>query len=148
MDAPSFNHFTNSGTNKIWGTETEAHINITQNLTTTLGYGYLDPGDLTAYNPNIQLKYILTFQKDFYQVSLFGKYIRGLSTINKFSGVSASYQTPFFHEYNLLNLYSGFRYGNFTLSIKLNNLLNRTYYYLPGFKAPGISILTGIEYSI
>jgi iron complex outermembrane receptor protein len=146
--APFLNHFTNSGSTKIWGTETEAHIFITENLNTTLGYGYLDPGSLTAFNPKIQFKYMLTFQKDFYQVSLFGKYIRGLSALDNFSEVSRGSITPFFSEYNLLNLYSGFHFGNFILSVKINNLLNKNYYYLPGFKAPGISIITGIEYSL
>jgi outer membrane receptor protein involved in Fe transport len=91
---------------------------------------------------------MLTFQKDFYQVSLFGKYIRGLSALDNFSEVSRGSITPFFSEYNLLNLYSGFHFGNFILSVKINNLLNKNYYYLPGFKAPGISIITGIEYSL
>ena len=144
--ARDFGYF-NSGSDKIWGIESEAHLVITPNLSTTLGYGHLEPGYLTAFNPNHQLKYIITWQKEFYQISLFGKYISGLNAFNKFDPIGIK-NPPFYNEYNLLNLYSGIQFSRFTLTVKLNNLLNKSYYYLPGFKAPGISVLTGIEYAL
>jgi outer membrane receptor protein involved in Fe transport len=83
---------------------------------------------------------MVNWNKDFYQVSLFGKYISTVYTADNFNSPVGAF--------NLLNLYTGFHFENFTLSIKLNNLLNRTYYYLPSFKAPGFSILTGIDFTI
>jgi outer membrane cobalamin receptor len=90
---------------------------------------------------------MLTWQKDFFQVSLFGKYVSRIYTGSNFNSdiIEAD---QYVGDYNLLNLYFGFRIGDFTLSVKLNNLLDKNYDYLPGFKAPGISILTGIEYAL
>ena len=133
-------HYVNSSSNKIWGAEGEAHIIINQNLSLNLGYGYLDPGSITSFNPKNQIKYMVNWKKDFYQVSLFGKYISTVYTADDFKSPVGAF--------NLLNLYAGFHIEEFTLSIKLNNLLNRTYFYLPGFKAPGFSILTGIDFTI
>ena len=133
-------HYENSGSNNIWGAEGETHIIITQNLSLNLGYGFLDPGSITSFNPKNQIKYMINWKKDFYQVSLFGKYISTVYTADNFNSPVGSF--------NLLNLYTGFHFDEFTLSIKLNNLLNRTYYYLPGFKAPGFSILMGIDFTI
>jgi outer membrane receptor protein involved in Fe transport len=133
-------HYTNSGYNNIRGAEGEAYIFLTKNLNLNIGYSFLDPGSITSFNPKNQFKYMVNWKKDFYEVSLFGKYISTVYTGDNFSSPVG--------EFNLLNLYTGFHIENFTLSIKLNNLLNRTYYYLPGFKAPGFSILTGIDFTI
>jgi outer membrane receptor protein involved in Fe transport len=133
-------HFANSGSNNIRGVEGEARVTLTQNLSLNLGYGYLDAGSITSFNPKNQIKYMVSWQKDFYQVSLFGKYISTVYTADNFNSPVGSF--------NLLNLYTGFHIEEFTLSIKLNNLLDRVYYYLPGFRAPGFSILTGIDFTI
>ena len=133
-------HYINSGSNKIWGAEGEAHLIITSNLSLNLGDGFLNPGSLTSFNPKNQFKYMVNWNKDFYQISLFGKYISTVYTADNFNSPVGAF--------NLLNLYGGFHFENFTLSIKLNNILNRTYFYLPGYKAPGFSILTGIDLSI
>lgn len=132
--------YANSGSNTIQGAECEMHVVVNRNLNLNLGYGYLDPGSITPFNPKNQIKYMLNWKKDFYQVSVFGKYVTTIYTADNFlSPVGA---------YNLLNLYTSLQFQNFTLSFKLNNLLNRVYYYLPGFRAPGFSILTGIDFTI
>ena len=133
-------HYANSGSNNIWGAEGEGHFVLTENLSLNLGYGFLDAGSITSFNPKNQIKYMVTWQKDFYQVSLFGKYLSTIYTADNFNSPVGAF--------NLLNLYTGFHFEEFTLSIKLNNLLNRVYYYLPGFKAPGFSILMGIDFTI
>jgi iron complex outermembrane receptor protein len=139
-DTPPPVHYANSGSNNIWGAEGEAQILLTQNLSITLGYGYLDAGNITSYNPKNQIKYMISWKKDYYQVSLFGKYISTVYTADNFNFPVGAY--------NLLNLYTGFQIEEFTISIKLNNILNRLYYYLPGFRAPGFSILMGIDITI
>ena len=105
-----------------------------------LSYSFLEPGELTAFNPKHQIKYLLSFRFDNFESSIYGKYIDQLFTDN-FSRASVP-------DYFLLNINAAYNFKYFVLSLKMQNVLDKQYFYLPGYSAPGRYLIIGMNFSI
>jgi len=131
---PAF-RFQNSGNAKQWGLETKLKYQIVGNSGFQFGYSYLQPDDLTAFNPKHQLKYMLFANYKDFGFNLYGKYVEGLYAENK-----SELPLP---DYHVLNLSVSVNYQPVEIFIKMLNVLDRKYYVLPDYPAPGIQTRIG-----
>lgn len=133
--APPAYQFQNSGNAQQWGVETKLKYHTTNNSGLQFGYSYLQPAELTAFNPNHQIKYLLFANYNFFKFNIYGKYVKGLFTENK-----SELSLP---DYHVLNVSLSVKYQPAEFYIKLLNLLNRRYYVLPDYPAPGLQARVG-----
>ncbi|MFC2088676.1 TonB-dependent receptor, partial [Calditrichota bacterium] len=133
--APPAYQFQNSGDARQWGLETKLKHHITNNFGVQFGYSYLHPDELTAFNPKHQIKYLLFATYYSLNFNLYGKYVDGLFTENK-----SEIPLP---DYHVLNFSVSYKYKPAEFYIKLLNLLDRRYYVLPDYPAPGIQSRIG-----
>jgi len=102
---------------------------LIKNTGIMLSYSYLDPDQITAYNPKHQIKYLLFSNYKKFGIKIYGKYIQDLYAANNWKDALA--------DYNLLNLYFSYSLKSVEFYFKGLNILNRAYYVLPGYEAPG-----------
>jgi iron complex outermembrane receptor protein len=129
--------YVNSGKAKQQGVETQMHMYLTNNLALQLNYSYLDPDQITAYNPKHQFKYALIYQWHKFQVSAYGRYVDALYAANEYQE-----RLP---DYHVLNMRIGLSLNQWDIYLKLRNILDRLYYVEPDYPAPGFFMLAGIH---
>ncbi len=134
---PPLVKFINTGKNTSQGVEFQARYALTSRQMLQLSYGYLDPGQVTAYNPKHQIKYAWFAHFSKFNTALYGKYIEGLYAGNK--------ETSPLPDYNLLNANVEYKAGNYQIYAKALNILNREYLVLPGYTAPGFQVRLGVR---
>ena len=132
--------FMNGPQSAPWGVEVLAQHRLLPGVRMQVAYDYLHTDKLTAYNPEQQFKYALFVQKAHYYLTLYGKYVRKL-----FAGNYEQLPLPDFH---LLNAQIGLHAGHTEVFIRLLNILNRTYYSRPGFRAPGYQARIGMRFAL
>jgi iron complex outermembrane receptor protein len=129
--------YSNSGTAIQHGVETQLSIELTQNLALQVNYSYLDPDNITAFNPKQQFKYALVYNWKILQVSAYGRYIHGLYAENEHAE-----RLP---EYHVLNMRLGVTLNQWELYLKLRNVLDRLYYVDTDYPAPRFFMLAGVN---
>ena len=132
--------YANSGSAIQRGIETQINIYLLYNLALQISYSYLNPDNLTAFNPEQQLKYMLVYSLGVFRATLSGKNIDRLFAEN-------NAQSPL-PNYHLLNLVLSVNVQRWNLSLKFQNLLDRRYYVLPDYPAPGFFLLAGISWGL
>lgn len=132
--------FQNSGEAIQYGLETKLRVYPMEQTGIQLSYSYLDPDDLTAFNPEQQFKYMLMTRWDRFHAILFGKYVSGI-----FAGNDKAMKLP---DYNLLNLSFTYNFSDVDFKLKLKNLLDTDYDILPSYKAPGFHVMAGLTYRL
>ena len=132
--------YANSGEATQTGFEGQVNYRLFSWLDSQFSYSYLDPDNLTAYNPMHQVKYLLQVSSGAFQTGIFGKYIDQLYAENdKKSELS---------DYHLLNVMMAYRLSSWTVSLNLMNLLDRAYEAQPGYPAPRFHFVAGFEYQL
>jgi iron complex outermembrane receptor protein len=132
--------FQNSGGARQWGIETSIALNYLSFLQTQFSYGYLDPGQLTAYNPQNIFKYLLITKIQNLQISLFGKYIADF-----YSGNNQADKLDIYH---VANFFMSYRLHYFILDLQLRNILDKEYQVVPGYLAPKFNFMIGINFNL
>ena len=132
--------YENSGQARQTGVEIQLNYNVFAGFDTQLSYSYLDPDELTAYNPKHQVKYLFSYLIGRLKSTLYGKYVDQLYALN-----NSNARLP---DYNLLNLSFSYDFTSWLLNLRLYNLLDRTYYVQPNYTAPGFYFLAGFEYNL
>lgn len=132
--------FRNSGEAQQWGIEGQFNLEWNRYLSGRISYGYLEPDQLTAFNPEQQLKYLVRFSWRQLAATIHGKYVHNLFADN----MSRS-PLP---DYHLLNLNVDLNLDQWGFQLKLINLLDRDYLVLPDYPAPGFHVLGGLRYSL
>jgi outer membrane receptor protein involved in Fe transport len=120
--------------------ETQLNLQLLRNLALQVNYSYLDPDEITAFNPKHQFKYMLMYRFGIFHYSLYGKYIDNLFAANEFKN-----PLP---DYHVLDMMVSLRFIQWDIYFKLQNLLDRTYYVLPGYPAPKFHIFAGIKFAL
>ena len=128
----------NSGNAEQWGIESQLNIRLYNHISGQLSYSYLEPDNITAFNPRQQVKYILKINYNNWHTALFGRFVNQLFADNK-----SKSPLP---DYHLMNLRLGYSFAWGEASIKLLNLLNKKYYVLPDYEAPPFYIMAGINF--
>ena len=134
------NKFRNSGQAKQTGVESQIQFQPFRRWKVQLSYAYLDPDDLTAYNPKHQIKYMIGRNWQAFSVILYGKYVDNLYAAN-----NARQPLP---DYFLLNAAFNYSFRWFGISLKLLNILDRSYLVNTGYSAPRFHILAGIDFQL
>jgi iron complex outermembrane receptor protein len=129
--------YANSGEAIQHGVETQIHMALTKNLALQINYSYLDPDEITAYNPKHQFKYALIYQWQMLQVSAYGRYVDALFADNNHND-----QIP---DYHVLNMRIGVTIKQWDIYLKLRNVLDRLYYVEPDYPAPRFFVLAGVN---
>ena len=139
---------TNSGAAKQWGMEVESQYTMTSWLSGQVGISLMDPGRLTAFNPQTQLKYQFHLHRAWFSAICYGKYVEKIFVEN-----DSHLQLP---DYHLLNLVLNATYSKWSLNVQLLNILDRKYIAfkyppylaLADYRAPGFHFMTGLTYSL
>ncbi len=148
---PPFSRFQNSGEGEQWGLESQIKYRILSNLGLMLAYSYLEPDFLTAFNPKHQIKYMINGQWQNYHVSLYGKYVEDIYSENK---TATNIKPNALPDYHVLNLSLTAKYSHIDLSVRLKNLLDRSYLMtvinsefigVYPLEAPGFHFLVGLD---
>ncbi len=134
------NQFRNSGAATQTGIESQIQFQPFGHWKVQLSYAYLNPDDLTAYNPKHQVKYMAGRSWKSFSVILYGKYVQDLYALN-------NHQKPL-PDYFLLNAAFNYLFRQFGLSLKLLNILDRSYLVSSGYSAPRFHILAGIDFEL
>ena len=138
---PPFQIFENSADKTaLSGVEARLNFYPVRAINMKLAYAYLNPGELTAFNPKNQVKFLVSGQYGRFGWTFYGKYINAL-----YAGNNQTLPLP---DYLVTNLAGSYSFKNFTLRLKLLNLLNRKYEYLPGYEAPRFHLMAGVTYSL
>jgi iron complex outermembrane receptor protein len=119
------------------GVESQLHMSLTNNLALQINYSYLDPDQITAYNPKHQFKYALIYQWHLLQVSAYGRYVDALYADNNHND-----RLP---DYHVLNMRIGVTLNQWDIYLKLRNVLDRLYYVEPDYPAPRFFMLAGVN---
>jgi iron complex outermembrane receptor protein len=136
LTPPPPSRFINSGSADQWGVEAKLRMLVIKNSGFQISYSYLEPDQLTAYNPKNQIKYMIFTRYNKFALNIYGKYIQDLYADNNFNN-----HLP---DYNVLNLYVSYDLKDVKLYAKGLNLLNETYYVLPNYAAPGFQARFGM----
>ncbi|MEJ2048697.1 MAG: TonB-dependent receptor [Calditrichota bacterium] len=131
--------FQNSGKANQWGFESALSLYPCQHLSTRISYSYLEPDELTAFNPGEMFKYIISFKNSGFEFTFYGKNILGLYADNNHKDKLKSYQ--------LSNLTVAYNIQNWLLDIQLVNLFDTKYEILSGYPGPGFHVLAGITWN-
>ena len=138
---PPFQIFENNADKTaLSGVEARLNFYPVRAINMQLAYAYLNPGELTAFNPKNQVKFLVSGQYGRFGWTFYGKYINAL-----YAGNNQTLPLP---DYLVTNLAGSYSFKNFTLRLKLLNLLNRKYEYLPGYEAPRFHLMAGVTYSL
>ena len=105
-----------------------------------MNYSFLDPDEITAFNPKHQFKYMLMYHFQIFNFSLYGKYIDNLYAANKYTN-----RLP---DYHVLDMIISMRLTKWDIHFKLQNLLDKKYYVLPDYPAPKFYMLAGIKFAL
>ena len=136
--------YSNSGKARQHGIEAQINMVPVTDISLQLAYSYLDPGDITAYNPKNQFKFVAAGHYGLLNVTLSGKYITGLFGDN--------YHLMPLPDYLLMNLEGSYEINGVEFIVKLQNLLNRKYFvYMTDtfdYPAPGFHLLAGFIWGI
>jgi len=130
----------NSGEAEQWGIESQINLSLTRFARLQLAYSHLDPDYLTAFNPQDQFKYYLNIEWRKINAALYGKYVHDL-----FADNNARLGLP---DYHVLNLSLSRQFQLVEVYARLLNILDRTYYILPDYRAPGFNARIGLRLSI
>ncbi len=128
--------FQNGPSSDQWGVETFAQYRLNPAVILQLGYSYLEPDLLTAYNPKHQIKYGLFMTRHRFYLNLFGKYVQDL-----FAGNDKQMPLP---DYNVMHLQVGAKWQQFDFYFRVLNVLDRLYYSRPDYPAPGRQFRFGV----
>ncbi len=131
--------FQNSGKANQWGLESALSLYPCQYLSARLSYSYLEPDELTAFNPQTMIKYLLSIKTSRFEISFNGKNILDLYAGNNHTNKLKNYQ--------LSNLMLAYDFQNWLLDIQLLNLFDAKYEILPGYPGPGFHVLAGISWN-
>ena len=123
--------FQNSGKANQWGIEGQLKQNISDDISISLGYSYLDPDNLTLYNPKHQIKYMAFWNYYNFSFIAYGKYVQQLYAANDFKD-----HLP---DYNIVNATASYKIMQHEVYIRLNNILDRKYFVLKDYRAPGFN---------
>ncbi|MCB0282959.1 MAG: TonB-dependent receptor [Calditrichae bacterium] len=140
MPPPPPETFRNSGKADQWGMEAQIKQHLTRELGVSLAYSYLDPDDLTLYNPKHQIKYMTFWNYHDFNLILHGKYVQDL--------YAANHSLAKLPDYNIVNIAASYRIMDYEIYAKLNNLLDRHYLVLTDYEAPGFNWRSGIKISL
>ncbi len=136
--------YSNSGKAKQQGVEMQINLVPFTYLGLQLSYSYLDPDEITAYNPKNQYKFVASYRYGIFDATLSGKYINNLYGDN-------NHVMPL-PDYFLMNLSGSAEIHGFEIYLKLQNLLNRKYYvYITDtyeYPAPGRHLLAGVRWGL
>lgn len=132
--------FTSSGKANQLGFEQYISYDITKNNSIRVAYSYLDPDNLTAFNPKHQVKMMIQGRHNNFLYIMVGKYIKDLFAQN-------NGQQKLKDEIVVDASITWMR-KNYSFSLKLKNILNQKYEILPGYSLPGFYILGSIKYRI
>jgi outer membrane receptor protein involved in Fe transport len=124
---------------EINGLEFTARYRLLPFLFAQLSWNKLDAGDYTAYNPSQQLKYMLHLSYRSFGASVAGQYIHEL-----FAGDRGSLPLPDYHLMDVVLTWQS--PWKLELYMKARNILDREYYVLPGYVAPGRHFFGGFRY--
>ena len=131
--------FQNSGKANQWGLESALSFFPCQYLSARLSYSYLEPDELTAFNPQTMFKYLLSIKTSRFEISFNGKNILDLYAGNNHTNKLKNYQ--------LSNLMLAYDFQNWLLDVQLLNLFDAKYEILPGYPGPGFHVLAGISWN-
>ena len=134
------NQFQNSGAAQQTGVESQIQFQPFKFLRAQLSYAYLEPDDITAFNPKHQIKYMLGGNWRAFSAIFYGKYVQNLYAAN-------NYQAPL-PDYFLLNATFNYSFKQFGFSLKLLNILDRSYLVSTGYSAPPFHVLAGIDFEL
>ncbi|MHB2155503.1 TonB-dependent receptor [Calditrichota bacterium GD2] len=137
---PPPTRFVNGPQSDQWGVEVLIKQKVLSNLFAQIGYGFLEPDLLTAYNPKHQIKYLLSYQKERYYLSVYGKFVQKL-----YAGNNETLPLP---DYHLLNVQAGVNVFNLDLFVRLLNALDENYLSRPDFPAPGRQVRVGFTFRL
>jgi iron complex outermembrane receptor protein len=140
LSPPPRSRFVNSGNADQWGVETKLKMMPIKNSGFQISYSYLEPDQLTAYNPKHQLKYMIFSKYKNFAINLYGKYIMDLYAANNFTNP--------LEDYNVLNMYVSYDFQKIKIYAKGLNLLNKTYYVLPNYPAPWFQVRAGAIFKL
>jgi iron complex outermembrane receptor protein len=132
--------YANSGTADQTGVETQLNYRVMTSVDIQFSYSYLDPDQLTAFNPRHQIKYMVEFNSGKFRTSFFGKYIDHIYADNN--------SLSRLQDYHVLNLVSSYNFGQWEINLRLLNLLDRHYYVQPDYPAPGFYFLAGVGFEL
>jgi len=137
--------YANSGSAKQHGVETQLTLQMLNDIGLQVTYSYLDPDQITAFNPKHQFKYIVMYNLGLFHVSMYGKYIEKIYAANE-------YQKPL-SDYHVLNMMLSMKFVKGDIYIKLQNVLDRLYYVYyvsPDFPypAPRFHVLVGVKFGL
>lgn len=132
--------FQNSGKADQWGLEVQLKQHLTHALGLSLAYSYLDPDNLTLYNPKHQIKYRVFLNYRNFKFTFYGKYVQDIYADNNFQS-----KLP---DYNTLNLISAYTINQYEIYVKLDNVLDRKYLVLSDYRAPGFNWRTGLHINL
>ncbi|MBD3224922.1 MAG: TonB-dependent receptor plug domain-containing protein [Caldithrix sp.] len=138
LSPPPRSLFQNSGRAFQHGYEMQLSYNPTMTWNFQLAYSYMDPDELTAYNPEQQLKYNIKYTVQKARLAVFGKFVDGL-----YAGNNSQSPLP---DYHVMNASVSLVNKRFDTSFKVFNILGKTYYVLPEYPAPGTHARIGINY--
>lgn len=132
---PPLTQFVNGPNSNQWGFEAQLRQKLIPGLTAQLAYAYLDPDELTAYNPKFQYKFLLSLEKGRLYANLYGKYVKKLFAANKG-------QLPL-PDYKVINLQAGLKLNKIDLYLRVLNAFNEDYKTRPDLVAPGRQFRAG-----
>ncbi|NOX38228.1 MAG: TonB-dependent receptor [Calditrichaeota bacterium] len=130
--------FRNSGKARQHGIEAQITLRRGRHFQQRFAYSYLQPDQLTAFNPAHQFKYWARYQTRRLAVDVYGKYVYGLYASNN--------EKDRLPDYDVLNAAVSLRWGAVDFQMKLLNILNRSYWILPDYPAPGFQLRVGMVY--
>jgi iron complex outermembrane receptor protein len=132
--------YKNSGMAKQTGFETQLNHRPFPGLEVQFSYSYLDPDQLTSYNPRNQVKIFLNYFLGRFRSTLFGRYVDRLYAEN--NGESR------LKDYALANLIFSYDLMSWEFHIKFLNLFDRSYFVQPEYPAPDFHFIAGFDYRL
>jgi iron complex outermembrane receptor protein len=130
----------NSGQADQWGVESQVSLRLNRMARLQLAYSHLDPDFLTAFNPQDQFKYYLTLEWRKLSAAIYGKYVHDLYANN-----NSADALP---DYNLLNLAVSWQFPYVEAYARFLNVLDRVYYVIPNYRAPGFNVRLGLRFTL
>jgi len=134
---PPLVQFVNGPKSNQWGAEVQLVQQLLPGLTLQLAYAYLDPDELTAYNPKQQYKFLFNFEKGDFYANVYGKYVKKLFAANQ-------NQLPL-PDYKVFNLQAGVKLNKFDLYLRVLNAFDEDYKTRPDLVAPGRQLRAGVS---
>lgn len=130
--------FANSGKARQWGLEGSWQMRPLPGLQIMLSANYLNPDQLTAFNPKYQFKYLVGYGLRRFRALIYGKYVSDLFADNDGRNRLG--------DYHVLNVSLDYEVHLLTFTLQLKNLLNRQYFVLPDYPAPGFYVMAGARF--